>query len=53
MERCVVCGMRIDPEDAVERTQFDGRIYAFCSEICKEKFDLDPRRYARAETKKR
>jgi Cu+-exporting ATPase len=53
MERCPVCGMQIDREDAVERTQYEGKTYYFCSESCQERFELDPERYANAETKRR
>ena len=44
-----VCGMEIDETEAraAGRTsEHGGRTYAFCSELCKERFDKDPARYA-------
>lgn len=40
-----VCGMRMRPEEAVHVSKYQGGIYRFCSEACKEKFDQDPSRF--------
>jgi Cu+-exporting ATPase len=45
--------MEIDKEDAVDRAQYEGKTYYFCSEACKERFELDPESYAKAESKGR
>jgi membrane fusion protein, copper/silver efflux system len=45
-----VCGMEMDPAEAqaAGRTSgHGGRIYAFCSQRCKARFDEDPARYAK------
>ena len=41
-----VCGMTIDSQTAVARTQYEGRTFYFCSEECKREFDANPTRYA-------
>jgi YHS domain-containing protein len=42
-----VCGMQLEPHEAVGMSEYDGESYFFCSSICKEKFDANPERYAR------
>ena len=37
-----VCGMRIDPDDAVAAVEHGGTTYYFCSEACRELFVADP-----------
>jgi adenylate cyclase len=37
-----VCGMRIDPDDAVASAVHDGQRYWFCSEACRDAFVADP-----------
>lgn len=40
-----VCGMMVDPGSA--RTEsYSGKVYAFCSESCRQKFHADPASYA-------
>ena len=41
-----VCGMRIDPDDAVATVEYEGRIYYFCSEACRDGFLANPAAYA-------
>ena len=41
-----VCGMRIDSDDAVAESAYEGRTFYFCSEACQEAFDADPAAYA-------
>ena len=37
-----VCGMRIDPDDAVAEVEQGGTTYYFCSEACRNVFAADP-----------
>lgn len=41
-----VCGMEVN-EDTPYRTIYKGRVYYFCSRICKEEFERDPEKYLR------
>lgn len=41
-----VCGMMIEPSDAVGSSQYEGKTYYFCSEDCKVEFDANPEDYA-------
>ena len=47
MERDVVCGMQVDPKKAAGQSEYNGRMYYFCSSGCKTKFDANPKQYAR------
>jgi P-type Cu+ transporter len=40
-----VCGMTIDPADAVGTVDHKGRTYYFCAESCREAFQADPEQY--------
>jgi Cu+-exporting ATPase len=40
-----VCGMTIDPADAVGHVDYQGRTYFFCAESCLERFKADPASY--------
>lgn len=43
-----VCGMMIDPETAEGGlSEFEGKIYYFCSPGCKHAFDADPKEYVK------
>jgi P-type Cu+ transporter len=44
-ERDPVCGMRVVPERAAGRYDYQGRTYFFCSAGCLSKFRADPERY--------
>lgn len=44
-----VCGMMIEPSDAVGTTDYEGKTYYFCSEDCKVEFDENPEDYAKDE----
>ena len=48
----VVCGMRIDPADAVATSEYGGETYHFCAAVCKQRFDADPKRYVHAQETK-
>ena len=40
-----VCGMKVDPETAKHKTNYQGRPYYFCSARCREKFEAEPARF--------
>jgi YHS domain-containing protein len=40
-----VCGMEVNLETAPAKTEYEGQIYYFCSESCKEAFEEDPEQY--------
>jgi Cu+-exporting ATPase len=42
-----VCGMRIDPEDAVATVEHGDETYYFCSEACRDAFEADPDAYVK------
>lgn len=41
-----VCGMPIDPVQALYSSDYRGETYYFCSSVCLERFNLHPERYA-------
>jgi Cu+-exporting ATPase len=40
-----VCGMAINPFEALAQSSHAGRVYYFCSQECKDKFDKKPDKY--------
>ena len=40
-----VCGMEIEKETAVGSVEHMGKIFYFCSNACKDKFEKDPMQY--------
>jgi Cu+-exporting ATPase len=40
-----VCGMEVDEELAVYKSEYMGEVYYFCSAGCKDDFDSDPETY--------
>jgi Cu+-exporting ATPase len=40
-----VCGMSIDRSAAKGKSEYEGKVYYFCSDGCKKKFDADPKKY--------
>ena len=40
-----VCGMEIDTKDAVDKSEYQGQTYYFCSPHCKKAFDKEPEKY--------
>ena len=42
-----VCGMQVDPAKAAGSSEYNGKTYHFCSASCKQKFDRDPKQYAK------
>lgn len=41
-----VCGMEIDKNKAVGKSEYKAQIYYFCSMGCKKQFERDPQKYA-------
>ena len=41
-----VCGMPVDPTQALYSSEYRGETYYFCSSACLEGFNLHPERYA-------
>ncbi len=41
-----VCGMVVPEEHAASCTDYKGKHFCFCSDECKEEFDMDPEMYA-------
>jgi YHS domain-containing protein len=50
MARDPVCGMEVNPDEAIENDEYQGKTYYFCSLACAEKFESDPERYTGEET---
>ena len=46
MEHDPVCGMEIETDDAVARSEYEGNAYYFCSITCQKEFEKNPERYA-------
>lgn len=40
-----VCGMTFDTSEAVATVEYEGIMYYFCAQGCKEAFEDDPERY--------
>lgn len=43
--RDLVCGMEFDENEAAATSEYEGTLYYFCAERCKEVFEEDPERY--------
>jgi Cu+-exporting ATPase len=41
-----VCGMNVDEKTAKLKSEYQGKIYYFCSQMCKTTFDKNPNKYA-------
>jgi YHS domain-containing protein len=41
--------MEVDPAKAPARSNYQGKIYYFCSEECKTQFDKEPKTFARTD----
>jgi YHS domain-containing protein len=40
-----VCGMKVEAEETLNRTEYLDKTYYFCSLDCKHKFDQKPEQY--------
>jgi Cu+-exporting ATPase len=45
MEKDPVCGMKIDKKTARFTSEHAGKMFFFCSQACKAKFDANPMKY--------
>lgn len=43
-----ICGMKVNLEKTKHTSTYQGKVYGFCSESCKEEFDKSPYKYAEA-----
>jgi Cu+-exporting ATPase len=41
----LVCGMRIESEEAAATTEYQGKTYYFCSQACYDAFGANPGDY--------
>lgn len=41
-----VCKMEVDPKKAAATAEHNGKTYYFCRQDCKDKFEMEPERYA-------
>ena len=44
-----VCGMDVNPKTAVNKVDYKGQTYYFCSPGCKKSFEQNPEKYLKAE----
>lgn len=49
MEKDPVCGMLVDPKQAIGQREYQGRTYYLCSPTCLDRFDQAPQRYVSAD----
>lgn len=49
MTKDPVCGMTLSEEKAPFTSEYEGEVYRFCGEGCKERFDRNPERYLSGE----
>ena len=47
MVKDLVCGMDVEPKTAVNKSDYKGQIYYFCSPGCKKDFDKNPEKYVK------
>ena len=40
-----VCKMQVDEAKAAGKSEYQGKMYYFCAQACKRKFDAEPERY--------
>jgi len=45
MEKDPVCGMDVDPKTTAHKSNYQGKMYYFCSLGCKRDFDKDPQKF--------
>ena len=41
-----VCKMEVEEKTAKYRSEYQGKTYFFCAEMCKNAFDKEPQKYA-------
>jgi len=45
-----ICGMEVNEKTAKHKTEYKGKIYYFCTQMCKTTFDKSPAEYASGQT---
>jgi len=45
----VVCKMGVDEKTAKWKSEYKGKTYYFCAQMCKQKFDRNPEQYVKTE----
>ena len=45
-----VCRMTVDESAATAKTEYQGKIYYFCAEGCKETFEKEPEKFVEEST---
>ncbi len=45
MAKDPVCGMEVDPEKTQYKSIYKGKVYYFCSSMCKREFEKNPEHY--------
>ena len=45
MAKDLVCGMDVDEQTAVHKSEYNGKTYYFCGAGCKRAFDKEPEKY--------
>lgn len=45
MEKDPVCDMDVDPKTTTLKSEYQGKMYYFCSAGCKKSFDKEPQKY--------
>ncbi len=43
-----VCGMEVSHNTAPATAEFEGKIYYFCADACRDAFEAEPDKYARS-----
>ena len=49
MVRDPVCGMEIKNKAKAEKAEYNGKIYFFCTPLCKIQFEQEPEKYLKNE----
>jgi YHS domain-containing protein len=42
-----VCKMQVDEKTAAAKSDYKGKTYYFCAQICKERFEQNPQQYVK------
>ena len=51
MAKDLICGMEVNEKTAKHKTEYRGKTYYFCSQMCKRTFDKNPAVYVSGQTK--
>jgi YHS domain-containing protein len=46
MAKDIVCGMEVDEKKAL-KSSYNGKTYYFCSAVCKQTFDKNPKKFVK------